>query len=216
VSAPVNVSPLVTSAGLSRGYGSRPLPASRQRARILAAVAEIVCEQGSHALTVARISRRAGVSARTFGRLFSSTGECLLAAFDDAVASAGARASAACDGRERWLERVRAGMEALLEFADERPELARLCVVHAPSGPSALLLRCREQAELLAGAIEQGAPATPAVHPWTAHAVVGGVLGTVHARLCRGGVRLRPMLGELMAIVALPYAGAAAERELTR
>jgi AcrR family transcriptional regulator len=100
----------VTSAGVSRAYGSRPLPASRQRARILATVAEIVCEQGSDALTVAQISSRAGVSARMFARQFKAPDKCLVAAFDDAVASAGASAGAAaavCGGAAAERELMR-------------------------------------------------------------------------------------------------------------
>ena len=39
---------------------------------------------------------------------------------------------------ERWVDRMRAGLLALLEFFDSEPRLARLCVIYsAIAGPDA-------------------------------------------------------------------------------
>src|ERR1700691_66947 len=102
-----------------------------QRARVLAALGEVVAERGVAAATVAQIVARAGVSRRTFYELFADREECFLAAFDQAVALAAQRVVPAFEHESRWRERMRAGLLALLVFLEEEPELGALCVVHA-------------------------------------------------------------------------------------
>jgi AcrR family transcriptional regulator len=189
----------------------------RERARILAAVTEIVCETGSNSLTVSQIAGRAGVSTRTFNRIFSDPRTCLFEAFEDAISVAEKRARLACHTHADWLGRVRAALTALLELADEKPELARLCILHAPMGPAPLLSRCRDQTDMLVRALATDAPGDFAggVRPWTAHSVVGIVLGAVYLRLARNRGPLAPMRSGLMAVIVLPYLGEqAAEHEL--
>ncbi len=55
------------------------------------------------------------------------------------VAARHERATAAFEAQEGWLDRVRAGLLALLEFFDEQPALARYLLVHsAQAGPAVL------------------------------------------------------------------------------
>ncbi len=61
-----------------------------QRARILAASAELVRERGVAGITVAHIVGRSGVSRRTFYDLFTDRDDCLLAAFEQALERAAA------------------------------------------------------------------------------------------------------------------------------
>ncbi len=56
-----------------------------QRARILAAITELVREQGVAGITVAHIVGRSCVSRRTFYDLFTDRDDCLLAAFERAL-----------------------------------------------------------------------------------------------------------------------------------
>jgi AcrR family transcriptional regulator len=216
---------VVLSAGDPRVMHQRSNPVAaagargRQRARILAAATEIICEGAASSLSVAQLAARAGVSARTFTNLFSDPRTCLVEAFEDAVTLASRRASVAYNAHEDWLERIRAALGALLGFADERPELARLCILHAPSGPAPLVVRCREHTDMLAKTLERDAPCpTPdSVRPWTAHAVIGAVLGAIHARLARDAGQLMPMRNQLVATIILPYLGPdAAACELAR
>ena len=58
-----------------------------QRARILAAMVDVVAERGAANVTVARVVTRSGVSRRTFYELFEDREDCFLAAFDQAVAA---------------------------------------------------------------------------------------------------------------------------------
>jgi AcrR family transcriptional regulator/DNA-binding MarR family transcriptional regulator len=195
-----------------------------QRSRILSAMAEVVCEQGLAAATVANVVARAGVSRRTFYELFSDREECFLAAFDHAAGLVSGRVLAEYERPGTWRERIRAALAALLEFLDEEPNLGALLVVHSlGAGPLALERRAGIVDALIA-AVDGGRAATggrkgatPA--PLTAEGVVGAVLAVIHARLTQPAGRdpMVELLGPLMTMIVLPYQGAAAaNRELTR
>jgi AcrR family transcriptional regulator len=210
---------------LNEGKTQTPAPRARsqrnasrqaselQRLRILSAMARIVCEHGVRSATVARVVGTAGVSRVTFYDLFADRDDCLHAVLETAVALASERASAAYASETGWAERVRAGLRALLEFFDEEPELARLCVVQAMAAGPETLARRVEVLDQLAGVVEQGRPASRSVAEpplLTAEGVVGGTLGVIHARLIREDQGpLVDLLNPLMGMIVLPYLGAA-------
>ncbi len=187
--------------------------------RILAATVHLASEHGVQAATVSHIVDLAGVSRKTFYGLFEDRGDCLLAAIEQSLALAGERASVACDAHDRWVDRVRAGLFALLAVFDEEPKLARLCVVQwAAAGPAALARRA-EVLDMLAGLIDEGRDSARSQPlPLTAEGVVGGVLGVIHARLLKSDSgALVELLNPLMSMIVLPYLGStAARRELAR
>jgi AcrR family transcriptional regulator len=105
-----------------------------QRERILAAVVELVAERSYRSVSVAAIVKRARTARLKFYELFDSKEDCFLAAYDARLEQASARVSAALAGAgDSTIERVDAGIGALLAFLDERPELARAVVLEAPS-----------------------------------------------------------------------------------
>src|SRR5581483_11913891 len=114
-----------------------------QRARMIAALVEVVGERGGVGeLTVADIVARAGISRRTFYELFADREACLLAAFDEAVRRALARVSPAFVVTARWRERMRGALGALLEFLEDEPGYGRLCIVDVlGAGPEVLVHR---------------------------------------------------------------------------
>ena len=212
-----------------------------QRARILAAMVQVVAEDGVGAVTVARVVSRAGVSRRTFYELFGGCQECFLAVFDDALSRASRVVSgAAGNAPSVWREQVRAGVSALLSLFDEEPALGSLLVVDALGGGPEVLERRARVVESLAAIIERGRtptrngrgtpPTSPS--PLAAEGVVGAVLSVIHARMLErrahapsrsvnGSSRNREpallieLLNPLMGVIVLPYLGqAAARREL--
>jgi AcrR family transcriptional regulator/DNA-binding MarR family transcriptional regulator len=197
--------------------GAGPTPVSeRQRARMLKAVAEVVSELGFQGSSSARVSGRAGVSRKRVDVLFEGREAVLLAAFEQALALASGRARAAYDAREGWVDGIRAALVALLEFFDEQPVLARYCVVG--SGPAVLARRSEVLDRLALVLDDERAPARGYPPPLTAEAVVSGVLGVLHGRLCKPnpGV-LVELSNPLMSFIVLPFLGArAARRELRR
>ncbi len=192
-----------------------------QRMRIIAAMAEVACDVGFQAATVARVTARAGVSRRTFYDLFGDRTECFMAVFDEIVIQAGARVVPAYEAPGKWVDRVRAGLFALLVFLDEEPQLARICVVQAPAVSPVLLARRAEVLSALTAVVEGGRGlGRGGFEPssLTGEGVVGAVLSVIHARLVEPvSEPLRELLGSLMSMIVLPYLGAgAAQRELTR
>ncbi len=229
---------------VAEGAPGRERIVELQRARILAAIVELVGERGVSGVTVSHITGRSRVSRRTFYELFADRDDCLAAAFEDALARAVAVvvpayeradgvAAAGGSGRARangddacpvdaWEARVRAGLAALLAFLDAQPALGRLLVVDALAADRRVLASRARAIEMLVDAVHLGGegPAGPRPRPAriVAEGAVGAVASVIHARVCGPQPEpLAPLLGPLTAMIVLPYRGAeAAERERRR
>jgi AcrR family transcriptional regulator/DNA-binding MarR family transcriptional regulator len=207
-----------------------------QRARMLDAMVRAACEKGAANVTVANVTRRAGVSRRTFYEIFDGSRDCLSAAVEEALTRARERVLPAYEAApDAWRDQIRAGLVALLGFFDEQPEMARLLIVEwLAAGPEGLERR-RQVLERIASAVDEGRTLTgiPKGHtphrggeakksdgppPLTAEGVVGAVLSILHGRLVRSqSGRLLELTNPLMSTIVLPYGGAAAAgRELER
>jgi AcrR family transcriptional regulator/DNA-binding MarR family transcriptional regulator len=192
-----------------------------QRMRLLRAMAEVAAQRGLHPASVGRVTAQAGVSRRTFYDLFEDRDDCFVAVFDEAIARATLKVETVVgQAGKRWVERVRAGLFALLCFFDEEPELARVCVVWALGTSPEMLTRRSEVLQQLIDAVEHGRGSArsrdPA--PLTAEAVVGAVLSIVHSRLLDDDpAPLSALLPRLMGLIVSPYLGSrAVARELSR
>jgi AcrR family transcriptional regulator len=197
------------------------LAAEFQRARIVAATIMVASEHDVGGVTVSRVITKARISRRTFYELFGDCGDCLRAAYEQILGRAASRARPAYEAEQRWLDRVRAGLCAALEFFDEQPQFARLCFVQAPaSGEQTLVCRAR-LVRALAEALDTDyvAERSSRVRPeLLSQAAIGGVLEILHTRLLAAQtIDLTELSGQLMAVIVLPYLGpAAARRELER
>jgi AcrR family transcriptional regulator len=192
-----------------------------QRARILAAMTEVVCERGAANATVAYVVDRAGVSRRTFYELFIDREDCLLAAFDEGIARVSRHVLAAYDPAAAWAERIRSALTALLGFLDAERGAGRLLIVEALGGGANALERRRRVLARIVAAVDEGrreGKAPSGATLLTAEGVVGAVLSVLHGRLSEDSPgRLVELAGPLMSIVVLPYLGSAASRrELAR
>ncbi len=192
-----------------------------QRSRLIAAAVMAIDELGYAQTTVGQIARRASVSRRTFYELFADREQCLAAVLEDVVGAIATELRAAGLERLPWRERMRGGLVAILACFDYEPVLARVCVVQALRGGPSVLERREQILAGLASAIDEGRMAGARgaqCTPLTAEGLVGAAFGIVYARL-RRDERAPPevLVGELMAMIVLPYLGpAAARRELTR
>jgi AcrR family transcriptional regulator len=210
-----------------------------QRRRLLLAMEELAGEDGLADITVGAVCKRSRVSRRTFYELFNDRDDCFLAAFEHALEELAQSVLPVYEHEDVWCERIRQGLQALLVAFDERPQLARLCVIETLKGSPTVLRRRRELLDVLAVAVEEGriaqdkpkraranqkqlkATSSPAL---TAESVVGGVFAVIHARLLtprNGGslehdhrslVELTPALTSM---IVLPYLGSAASRRET-
>jgi AcrR family transcriptional regulator len=211
-----------------------------QRARIVAAMLDVVSEHGAAEVSVAHVVERSGVSRRTFYDLFADREECFLAAFEDALARVAAVVVPAFEGKRAWHERIRAALVELLGLFDEDSGLGRLLIVESLfAGPRVLERRDSVLARVI-GIVEEGraevsvSSGPPAL---SGEGVVGAVCSILYSRLVTSPARfasvspvarvervgggegesLLALTGSLMSMIVLPYLGkAAASRELAR
>ncbi len=188
---------------------------------MLAAAVEAVEEVGYTRMTVAQVIGRAKVSRKTFYDVFTDREDCFLAAFEEAIADAGAQMREAYEPEAQWREGIRAGLARLLTFLDDEPGLAKVCIVEALGAGPRVLERRGEVLEQLAEVIDRGRPLANPDHPppqVTAEGVVGAVFAVLHTRLLECDTKpLFTLLGPLMSMIVLPYLGpSAASSELGR
>jgi AcrR family transcriptional regulator len=215
------------SAGLKRqphvlqrdGFG-RGHVTEIQRARMIAAMIDVVSERGRSNATVAHVVARSGVSRRTFYEVFDDFEDCFLAALDQSIARATEYVLDAYDPAEKWHARIRAGLIGLLEFLEDEPAMGRLCIVEtlgAGRKVHELRLSALDAAIAVVDEGRRESRAATALPPLTTEGVVGGVLSVLHARLIERRDSLLELTGPLTGMIVLPYLGpAAAHRESVR
>lgn len=180
-----------------------------QRARKLVTAAEAVRQFPFAGLSDGGVNGRTVISRETLEANLQGREACLLAAFESVLALAAECATAAFQAQEGWLDRVRAGLLALLAFFDEEPELARFLVVHSAQAGPAVLARRGEVLDRLAGVLDdEHAPARRDAQPFAAQDAVSGVLGVVHGRLSTPNPGpLIGLAGPLTSFIELPLRG---------
>lgn len=185
-----------------------------QRERILDALADIVAEKGYPGLTVTEISRRAGVSNKTFYEHFPGKREAYLAAgrtggewgFQAAVEAYAVHAG-------DWPRAVAAGLEAYLRFLAVEPGHARLGFLDIyTADPEMLQLRDEIVAAFtayLSPGFELAAAAGDPVPPIAADAIGGAVWELLQFHIRHEPLERLPLLAPPAAYIALtPFLGA--------
>ena len=192
-----------------------------QRSRLLTGAVTTIDELGYPQATVGRITARARLSRRTFYQMFANRDECFAAVLDEVAATViGELAAVSVEGLP-WRERVRLGVWTILAFLDREPALARVCVVQALRAGPLVLERREAVLARLAAVVDEGrteGARGEGCTSLTAEGLVGAAFAIVYSRLShRDGEPLTGLLGELMAMIVLPYLGtAAARRERSR
>jgi AcrR family transcriptional regulator len=193
--------------------------ARSQRERLLEAAVRVVAAKGYGSTTVADLTREAGVSRTTFYELFEDKGACFLAAYDNAVDALVRRVTAAYEAEERWPDRARAGLEALLTALAEEPELARLALVDVGSAGPAAQRRYRAAVQRLTPLFDEGrdfAAAGRGLPANTSRMAIGAVTGLISDELVADRAeRLPSLLSDVLFATLVPYIGPnAAAREV--
>jgi AcrR family transcriptional regulator len=216
-----------------------------QRARMIAAMIDVVSERGRASATVAHVVARSGVSRRTFYEVFDDFEDCFLAALDQSLAKVSRYVLDVYDPAEKWRTRIRSALAGVLEFLDDEPAMGRLCVVETLGAGPRVHQRRLAVLDVVVVAVDEGrkqSRSAKALPPLTSEGVVGGVLSVLHTRLiphaesaraasrtkatrhAKSGGRaverpdsLLELTGALMAMVVLPYLGpTAAAKEAAR
>lgn len=100
-----------------------------RRDEIVEAMIRVAGDKGYLATSVADVIAEADVSRTTFYKHFADKRECFLAAYDLAVGRILGTAEAACEGGRPWRDRVRGGLEAVVDLFAAEPALARTAIV---------------------------------------------------------------------------------------
>jgi AcrR family transcriptional regulator len=190
-----------------------------QRGRLLAATIRIVAEKGYAAATVGDLTKQAGISRTTFYELFEDKEACFLAAYDNAADGIVRHVIAAYESEQRWPQRARAGLAALLEALAADPALARLALVDVGAAGPGAQRRYRVAVQRLTPLFEEGrdfAPSGRSLPANTSRMAIGGVAGLISDELLAGRAEALPaLLPDVLFATLVPYIGPeAAAREV--
>jgi AcrR family transcriptional regulator len=180
-----------------------------RRDRLLAAMAQVVAEEGYGAASVSKVVSAAGVSRNSFYEHFANKEDCFLAAYDATVEQVVERVSAASAQTRSRQEALEAGFAAFLGFAAAEPELAWLCVVEVlAAGPRALARRdaaMRRFGDFLEQGRGEGGPGVP---PALTEVVVGGIYEVIYARILNHQTATLPeLLPDVLYVWLVPFVG---------
>ena len=191
---------------------SRAEAAADQRRRILEATADLVAEQGYVNATIEQIVRRAKVGYATFYKHYTDKEEAFLALLDAAVERTAYVVEEAFDGEAGpWPDKVGAGLGALLAQVAAHPNVARACLIEAPTAGPAAAARHEAALKRFAPLLRPGRELNPRrdkLPESLEETLVGGVLWVINQRLIAGEEsKLRGLLPEALEFLLRPYVG---------
>lgn len=116
------------------------------RDKVLSAALELFGERGYHATSIAEIGERAGIAKSVLYHYFGSKAGLYVAIAESEAAALMQRVAAAVPD-DPQAPRLRAGVDAVLSFLEERPASWRLLLRDAPADPELASLYARLSAE---------------------------------------------------------------------
>jgi AcrR family transcriptional regulator len=183
-----------------------------RRDEIVEAMIRVVGEKGYLATSVADVITEADVSRTTFYKHFGDKRECFLEAYDLAVARIIGTAEAACEERRPWRDRVRCGLEAVVDLFAAEPALARTAIVEVVAAGAEARRRHSDAigrlGQLLDSSRDEQHESELELPPSTGLMAVGAVAGLILDELRDDrAVNLRAILPELEFALLAPYLG---------
>jgi AcrR family transcriptional regulator len=101
--------------------------------RLLDAMLVEFAETGYEAMAIEDVLMRCGVSAEEFAAEFTDKDACMFAAYERLTEQLIARATHGCELGEAWPEKIRLGLEALVDEFAAKPKIARVLMRSFPS-----------------------------------------------------------------------------------
>ena len=193
------------------GQAPRGPLAATQRERILAAAEQLIAEKGCAGASIEAIVKAAGVSTVTFYEHFEDKEACFAAAFDRAAEETREMLREGVADEPSWPEQIREGLRALLGAIDADPPRARMCLVEAQMGGSALRARYEAALDSAVLKLREGRrldSATVGISDAVEEATVGGIAWLLRERLELGGEDgVGDLLPRVTEIALSPYLG---------
>ena len=204
---------------MSLGNGGPPQRPDPARARIAAAIVELVGSHGYAQTSIEMICEQARARRFHFDRCFAGKEDCFLCVHDETAAEFCEQVLAAYEAAVSWHDRVWAAGWAAMRFFQEDPIRARFLVVEV-NGSGAGAQERRDRAlqrltDILDGGREE-LEHPERVSRCTAEIVAGAIYGTLLSRIEAGCLESGDdFLPELVYMAVMPYLGSrAAEDEL--
>jgi AcrR family transcriptional regulator len=189
-----------------------------QRARLFAAIVELVDEQGYPATSLTQIVKKAGVARHTFYEHFEDKEALFLAVYDTTLERTIelVRAAAEEDGGP-WESRLRAGMAVGLAAVAKSPALARVCLIESQSAGRAALDHHQQAVQVFAEMLREGRGSDPrrAEGPGSLEEILlGGAIWMVVTRLTSDPDSVEELHPRLVEFLTAPYLGRETARKL--
>ncbi len=188
-------------------------PIRDPRRRALDAFVLTVAREGYDRTTVEAVLVLAEIPEPVFYEHFEDKQDCMLAALDEQIRWIEDAISERVEGSRGWSERIRLGLQALLEALAGDPEGARLALVECLGAGEPVLTRLHSAVARCVPAFEQGLgepEAADADHlpPQISEAVVGGIASILHRlALERHTDELPGLFPDLLYFALMPYLG---------
>lgn len=193
------------------------------RDRALEAMVRISAARGYGATSVVDVLERAELSRAEFDAMFASKEACFLEAYDAVVDILVAQVSAAYEAAadEPWVDRIVAGLRALVALMAAEAEIARVALIEATAIGEDARIRYRAALGRFVQFLEQGREAVERADELpaeTARFAIGGAASIIFGEIRGGrGRELQRILPDLVFAVTMPYLGVeAAEAEMRR
>jgi AcrR family transcriptional regulator len=185
------------------------VPRPDPRKRLLDAMLETVALRGYDRTTVSRVLSSSGIQEAVFSEHFQDKHNCFLTALEELFESVEGAALELFRQPLAWPERVRLGLQSLLDALAQHPDEARVVFVEMLAVGPAACERGRALLALFASLIEEGRSCAPSPEQLSAHtseAIVGGIVSIVHRRVLQGDTDELPSLhADLTYFALLPY-----------
>jgi AcrR family transcriptional regulator len=190
-----------------------------RRQLILEAMVRVVGRKGYKLTSVADVIEEAGTTRTTFYKHFDDKHECFLAAYDQVVERVLGEVVANCDGEQSWLERVRTGLETIVDLFALDPELARTAIVEVAAAGADARQRHWNAISRFTEFLEDGRDLAGGreLPDNIALMAAGAVSGLIFDELLTGRAeRLPELLPDLLFAMLVPYIGPSAAAEEMR
>ncbi len=176
--------------------------------RIFGAVAATVAEKGYPAMTLDDIVKNASASLTTFYQHFDGKEQAFLAAYDSAIAQAGAAALPPYRWSRSWPQAVRAALEAYLSFWAAEPQWARIAMIDVLTAGQAGLEHRDRSFGLFEEILQPGVEQAPDASPLAVEAIGGAVHALIYEQIQRRGAEhLLQILPAATFIALAPFSG---------
>jgi AcrR family transcriptional regulator len=134
---------------------SRAEVRASQKARLMAAAAELLGQKGYAGTTITAIARRASVSPNQFYEHFRDRDECILSAYDVFIQTLMSRMGEELSGTEDWGGFLAAAIHAYFASLEAEPVIARAFLIEMDGAGAAALVRRRAALAAIAGQLKE-------------------------------------------------------------